>query len=177
MSFIARILGLQPDPREGLRPLWHRVIEIARKEKWYAQFGAADTLAGRFDMITAVHSLTLLRMEKSPDLVTPCVHLTELFVQDMDGQMREAGVGDVVVGKHVGKQMAVLGGRLGAFRAALKPGEISLMTSAVERNLTLLEGADPGRMAAALTGLWHALDAASDEEILAGRIEYGKSGQ
>ncbi len=170
MSFISRILGLSPDPREELRPLWHRIIEIAREEGWYAKHGASDTLQGRFDMITAVHSLMLLRMEKSSELVTPSVMLTELFVEDMDGQMREAGVGDVVVGKHIGKQMAVLGGRLGALRDALSYPDDVKLTAAVDRNLTLIEGADSSAMAAALRALWNALLVIGDDAVLAGDI-------
>ncbi|WP_114520720.1 ubiquinol-cytochrome C chaperone family protein [Altererythrobacter sp. ZODW24] len=170
MSFISRILGLGPDPREELRPLWHRIIEIAREEDWYAKHGASDTLEGRFDMITAVHSLMLLRMEKSPELVTPSVMLTELFVEDMDGQMREAGVGDVVVGKHIGKQMAVLGGRLGALRDALPNADNAKLTAAVERNLTLVEGADPANMASVLRALWDQLGDLTDEAIKVGDV-------
>jgi len=38
-------------------------------------------------------------------------------VNDMDGQMRQIGFGDMVVGKQVGRMMSALGGRLGAYRA------------------------------------------------------------
>ena len=49
-------------------------------------------------------------------LKIPSALLTEWFVEEMDGQLREQGVGDVVVGKHVGRLMATLGGRIGALR-------------------------------------------------------------
>jgi cytochrome b pre-mRNA-processing protein 3 len=68
----------------------------------------------------------------------PSVRLTELFVTDMDGQLRESGVGDLVVGKHIGRLMSVLGGRLGAYRAALAGQED--LGAALERNLTLAPG-------------------------------------
>src|SRR5690242_175370 len=100
MKLLARLFGSGNDPREALRPLWHRVVELAREKRWYAEHGVADTIEGRFDMITAVLALVLLRMEREPELVESSVFLTELFVEDMDGQLRERGVGDVVVGKH-----------------------------------------------------------------------------
>ncbi|MCP6606682.1 hypothetical protein NL500_31285, partial [Klebsiella pneumoniae] len=71
--------------------------------------------------VTLVLCLLLLRMERSADLKMHCALLTELFVTDMDGQLRESGVGDLVVGKHIGRLMSVLGGRLGAYHAALDP--------------------------------------------------------
>jgi cytochrome b pre-mRNA-processing protein 3 len=36
----------------------------------------------------------------------------------MDATLRQIGIGDYVVGKHVGRMMSALGGRLAAFRAA-----------------------------------------------------------
>ncbi len=44
--------------------------------------------------------------------------LTEIFIDDMDATLRQIGIGDYVVGKHVGRMMSALGGRLAAFRAA-----------------------------------------------------------
>jgi cytochrome b pre-mRNA-processing protein 3 len=61
----------------------------------------------------------------------------------MDGQLRESGVGDVIVGKRVGQLMSVLGGRLGAYRDALATGDETAMAEAISRNVTLHEGTDP----------------------------------
>jgi len=57
MKFVSKLLGLEADPRERLRPLWHRVIEIARDPQWYTACKVSDTVDGRFDMITAVLSV------------------------------------------------------------------------------------------------------------------------
>src|SRR6478735_12298251 len=119
MPLLSRLFRSKPDPREALRALWHRVVEISRERLWYAHCGVADTVPGRFDMITAVLALVLLRLERDGDCAAQGALLAELFVEDMDGQLRESGVGDIVVGKHIGKLMASLGGRIGAYRAAL----------------------------------------------------------
>ncbi|NML92143.1 ubiquinol-cytochrome C chaperone family protein [Novosphingobium olei] len=142
MSLLARLFGQTQDDRAVARPLWHKVVEIAREKEWYRDCGIADNVAGRFDAITLVLSVVLLRMERDKELIEPSVRLTELFVEDMDGQLRESGVGDLMVGKHVGKLMSTLGGRLGAYREALAAGEQPL-AQAVSRNVTLVEGADP----------------------------------
>src|SRR3546814_13326559 len=71
-----------------------------------------------FDMISLALALVLHRIDDDPEQGLAGVQLTELFVNDMDGQMRQIGFGDMVVGKQVGRMMSALGGRLGAYRAA-----------------------------------------------------------
>ncbi|MFN3510583.1 MAG: ubiquinol-cytochrome C chaperone family protein, partial [Tsuneonella troitsensis] len=119
MSLLSRLFASRPDPREALRPLWNAVVTEARRPAWYADHGVNDTVAGRFDMVCAVLAAVLVRMETSGTMTNESVLLTELFVHDMDGQLREFGVGDVVVGKHVTKLMGAMGGRLAAYRDGL----------------------------------------------------------
>jgi cytochrome b pre-mRNA-processing protein 3 len=141
MSFLSRLLGTGPDPREAVRPLWHRVVELAREPSFYKDCKVADTVGGRFDMITAVLCVVMVRVEAS-EMRAESALLAELFVEDMDGQLREFGVNDVVVGKRVGKLMSVLGGRLGAYRGALVERDREKLVQAVKRNVTFSEGAD-----------------------------------
>ena len=169
MSFLSRLLGTAPDPRENVRPLWHRVIELARDSAYYAECGVADSIAGRFDMITAVLSAVMVRVEAS-DLRAESALLAELFVEDMDGQLREFGVNDVVVGKRIGKLMSVLGGRLGAYRSALNAGDLDKLTAAIQRNVTFAEGADEAASAQAVAArvmkLFERLGRYTDTEMM-----------
>lgn len=59
--------------------------------------------------------------------------LTERFITDMDGQLRQRGIGDLVVGKHVGRMMSQLGGRLTAYRDGLAEG--GDLAGAIDRNI------------------------------------------
>lgn len=169
VSFLSRLFAKREDDHAAIRPLWHAAVGIAREPEWYAQCGVADTVGGRFDAITLVLGLVLLRMEKAQGMERPSVLLTELFVDDMDGQLREAGVGDMVVGKHIGRLMSVMGGRLGALREAVPQGEAAL-AEVIARNVTLAEGGDPGKVAARALALAARLDGLADEDLLAGRI-------
>ncbi|MDR2857619.1 MAG: ubiquinol-cytochrome C chaperone family protein [Novosphingobium sp.] len=169
MSFLSRLLGKRQDDLAPVRPLWHRVVEIAREKPWYAQYGVADTVPGRFDAITLVLALVLLRMEADPALLEPSVRLTEIFVDDMDGQLRESGVGDLVVGKHIGRLMGTLGGRLGVLREAMPRGDAAL-AAVIARNVSLIEGADPAGLVAPLRTLAETLAATSSEDLMAARI-------
>lgn len=169
MSLLSRLRGKRADDRASVRPLWHAVVARSRDPQWYARDGIADTVPGRFDAVALVLSLVLLRMENEPTMREATARLTELFVEDMDGQLREAGIGDLVVGKHVGKLMGVLGGRLGALREALPLGEAAV-AQCVARNVTLTPGTSPDAVARATLALSRELDACDESALLAGRF-------
>jgi len=169
LSFLSRLFTKRDAGRDALRPLWHRTVAIAREPRWYADYGVADTVAGRFDAITLVLSLVLLRMEREEAMIEPSIRLTELFVDDMDGQLREAGVGDLSVGKKVGRLMSVLGGRLGAIREALPQSEAALV-EVIERNVSLDENGNASRVASEVRRLAAEIDSLSSARLLAGDI-------
>lgn len=174
MNLLSRLIGRNPDStqarREAVRPLWHRVVEIAREKPWFAEYGVADTVAGRFDTVSLVLALVVLRMERGDELIDPAARLTELFVTDMDGQLRQSGIGDLVVGKHMGKLMSALGGRIGALRDAFAQDDAAI-AMVLERNITLREGADAAMLVAPVKALAAQLDATSNEALLAARID------
>lgn len=169
MSLFAHLFGRTPDPRERLRPLWLRVVALARDPAWYSDCHVADTVSGRFDMICAALSLVLLRMEAS-DLRSESAYLAELFVEDMEGQLREFGINDVVVGKRMGGLMSALGGRLGAMRTALASGGLIELTGAIERNVTFADAGSPLAVAERLLALHRELAGASDDVLLAAKF-------
>lgn len=171
MSLLARLFRPRVDDLADVRPLWQRVIELARDPAWYAPGGLADTVSGRFDAITLVLALVLLRMERDPVLVAKTGRLTELFVADIDGQLRELGVGDPVMAKRMGKLISHFGGRLDAWREALANGDPAALEAAVERNLAFAPGeARPTLVAARMRALADRLAALDSASLLDGRI-------
>jgi cytochrome b pre-mRNA-processing protein 3 len=169
MSFIDRLFR-RSDGRETLVPLYNAVIERARQPHWYVEGGVTDSVDGRFDMIAAILAIVLIRLERNDRGKLAAARLTELFVSDMDGQLREIGVGDVVVGKHIGKMMSALGGRLTAYRDGLASGSLD---DALVRNL--YRGERPADTAVAhvgdrLTRLADALSLTTDDVLLAGTL-------
>jgi cytochrome b pre-mRNA-processing protein 3 len=160
---------LRPSPSlPARRPLWHAVVAEARDKRWYRDLGVADTVEGRFDMITLVLAVVLLRIEREGDNASS-VALTELFIDDMDSQLRQSGVGDLMVGKHVGKLMATLGGRIGALREALPLGDAKL-AEAVGRNCSLVEGTAPEPLASELLRFHAVIDRVPLETLLEGSL-------
>lgn len=130
LNWLSKVFGGREDA--VALALYHGVVAQARLPHWYEAGGVPDTIDGRFDMIAAVLSLVLLRLERDPSAAAASARLTERFVSDMDGQLRESGVGDIGVGKHIGKMMGMLGGRLGAYRDGLAARDLR---PALERNL------------------------------------------
>ncbi len=167
MNMLTKWLGLEADPAERMRPLWHKVVGIARDPSWYSQCKVADSVDGRFDMITAVLCVALVRLEASDELRGASAHLTELFVDDMDGQLREFGVNDVVVGKRMGKLMSVMGGRLGAYRPALNTRNLEKLLSAIERNVSFADSGSAEMVRDKLLTLADALAALDDDAVIA----------
>ncbi|URW77075.1 ubiquinol-cytochrome C chaperone [Sphingomonas donggukensis] len=156
--------------KDEAQALYEAIVARARAAHWYTDGGVADTIDGRFDMIAAILSITLLRIERDPAGDSLGVALAERFVDDMDPQLREIGIGDVVVGKHVGQMMSMLGGRLGAYRDGLAAGSID---TALVRNLYRDQPPAPPALAhvrGALTALSAALQATSIEALAAGQL-------
>lgn len=169
MSLFDRLFGAAR-PREALAPLYDAVVAEARDPAWYTRGAAPDTRDGRFDMLAAVLSLALLRLEREGErFAAESALLTEAFVADMDGQLRQIGIGDVSVGKHIGKMMGALGGRLTAYREGL--GEDGDLGGALARNLW--RGDPPSADAQAfvearLRAIAQGLDAMDGLSIIAG---------
>jgi cytochrome b pre-mRNA-processing protein 3 len=134
-AFLNKFFGeTAADPRDGWKPLYAACIAEARQPHWYLEGQVPDSIDGRFDMLTLIVSLAIIRLERlGEEGAQATAYLTELLVEDMEGQVREIGFGDLVVGKHVGKMMGAFGGRLGAYRDALQGSED--LADALVRNL------------------------------------------
>ena len=167
MHWIAKLFGSRD---ETALPLYQAIVAQARAPHWYEAGAVPDSIDGRFDMVATILSLVLLRLEDDPAAAAPSASLTERFVEDMDGQLREIGIGDVVVGKHIGKMMGMLGGRLGAYRDALAGGDLDAV---LIRNL--YRGAAPdagalGHVRESLLAFRGALAKTPTEAVIEGRL-------
>lgn len=170
MSLLAKIFGRQTDPRDRFVPLWRGIVAIAREPQWYADCGVADTQEGRFDMLSAVLAAVIVRMERDESLRPQAALLTELFVDDIEGQLRQQGIGDPTLGKRMGKLMSALGGRIGAYRAGLSDADGAALTDAVTRNVTFGEAGSATCVAERLRALHGTLQETPDDALLRAEI-------
>ena len=175
MSFFSKIFS-KDKPNAGMRPLYESIVQEGRQIAWYEEGQVPDSIDGRFDMIAAIFALVMIRLEKEEDRGQDIAWLTEIFISDMDGQLRQIGIGEMVVGKHVGRMMGALGGRVGAYRKALENG--ANLEDAILRNIFRGEKPDDAALAyvARQLAAYHAaLRGLDSSEIIAGKLPDSRS--
>jgi cytochrome b pre-mRNA-processing protein 3 len=132
----------------GAGLLYRAAVEQARRPAFYALHGVPDTIDGRFDMV-ALHVFLILHRLKRDGQAQGAVGqaLFDLMFADMDGSLREMGVGDLSVGRKI-KQMATgFYGRVAAYETGLasRGGELE---RALRRNLYGTAAPAPAQVAA-----------------------------
>ena len=117
LTYLFRGLTAQPE-RGGA--LFDAVAHIARAPHWYREGEVPDTLDGRFAMVATVTALVMIRLETlGEDGNSLSVALTERFVEVMEVEHRELGLGDPKLGRTVRKLVGALARRIDLWRAAL----------------------------------------------------------
>ena len=170
MSFFSKIFS-RDNPNAKMQSLYNAIVSEGRQFGWYEEGQVPDSIDGRFDMIAAIFSLVLIRLEKDDERGQDMAWLTEIFIKDMDGQLRQIGIGDMIVGKHVGRMMGALGGRVGAYREALEQG--ADLREAIVRNI--FRGIKPDDaaldiLANRLTAYHAALQDYPTDAVIAGKL-------
>jgi len=138
---LKRLVAGSPEPVDRL---YDAVVRAARQPGWYVEGAVPDTMDGRFDALVLVLALLMLRLEQETadnprhPAARLSADLADRFITDMEGNLRQDGIGDQAVPKHMGRMMAALGGRLGAYRTA--GPDAGAMADALQRNL--YRGAD-----------------------------------
>lgn len=160
---------------ETATELYGAVVARAREPHFYAVLGIPDTPEGRYEMIVMhlVQVLERLRAE-GPGGVGLSRALIETFVADMDGAMREMGVGDLSVPKKVKSAAAGLYARADAFRQGVEGPDRAALGRAIGR-LTLVAAEDDPRAAALAEyyrATWSAVRTLPASEVMDGRLAF-----
>jgi cytochrome b pre-mRNA-processing protein 3 len=99
--------------------LFDAVTKVAREPHWYIQAMVPDSLDGRFAALATITALVLVRVEsdgKAGDGMS--VALTERFIEVMESEHRELGLGDPTLGRKVRKLVGSLSRRTDLLRLA-----------------------------------------------------------
>jgi cytochrome b pre-mRNA-processing protein 3 len=116
LSFLFR--GLTAEAARGAA-LFDAVTAEARKPSWYVDGAVPDTLDGRFAVLATVAALVLVRLEREGEGGNAAsVALTERFIEVMESEHRELGLGDPTLGKTVRKLVGMLAKRTELWRGA-----------------------------------------------------------
>ncbi len=116
--------------------LYGAIVTQARAPAFYRDFGVADTVDGRFDMIV-LHAFLLFERLKAlgPDGVALAQEVVDLFFLDMDRSLREMGAGDLSVPKRVRTMAESFAGRSTAYHDAVAKADRGALAAAIGRNL------------------------------------------
>ncbi|MGE5561793.1 MAG: ubiquinol-cytochrome C chaperone family protein [Bacillota bacterium] len=160
---------LTAEPKRGAEA-FAALTALAREPHWYVEGKVPDTIDGRFAVLATVTALALVRLERdgeAGDLVS--VAITERFIEVMEAEHRELGLGDPTLGKTVRKLVGSLARRTELWRSATASDSWPEATRD-----SLYKGAVPAaaleHSAAALERLWALLAARQLGEIEQGRL-------
>lgn len=111
-SLLKKVFAADPF-EEPAHNAYVALVTQARKPFFYQQFGVADTLDGRFDVIVLHIFLLTQRLKKtSPEFLRA---VWEVFFSDMDRSLREMGASDTGIGKRIKKMAQAFYGRIDSY--------------------------------------------------------------
>ena len=122
--------------------LYGQIVEQARVPEFYQSHGVPDSPTGRFDMLALHGFLVLHRLRRDQESGALAQALSDTMFADMDRNLREMGVGDLSVGKHMKKLASHYFGRVVAYEVGLE-GTDEQLGDALRRNLFATVEATP----------------------------------
>ena len=102
--------------------LFEAITAKAREAHWYVEGEVPDTIDGRFRVLATIAALVMVRLEsegEEGDALS--VALTERFIDVMESEHRELGLGDPKLGRTVRKLVGSLERRVDLWRSAVEP--------------------------------------------------------
>lgn len=157
--------------RDNAASLYGAIVAQARSPALYAAIGVPDSVGGRFEMVVLHVILVTRRLESGGEAARAAGQaIFDRFCNDMDNALREMGIGDLSVPKHMRRVGEAYFGRMAAYGPALSQGDIAVLAEAIER--TVFGGAEVSPSARSLAA--YALAAADclgsqDEGAIVGR--------
>lgn len=168
-GLFARLTG---EPKRG-SALFASAVGRARQAHWFRAGDVPDTVEGRFAVLASVLALIIVRLEQGgrPGLHASAA-LTERFVESMDAELRQMGIGDPALGKQVRRLVGALGTRVERLRAVIEEGG-----DWTQATLRCIYRDEPPSTAAldhsesALRAEWARIESESVERVAEGRDE------
>lgn len=162
---------LTADPKRGAE-LFDAVNRLARRPHWYVEGTIPDTIDGRFAVLATVAALVIVRLEgEGARGDAASVALTERFIEAMESEHRELGLGDPTLGKTVRRLVGSLARRIEHWRSAVAQPSGWI---AATRDSLYKQAVGAGALehsADALKRLWESLEAADLQSLEQGKLE------
>ena len=134
--------------------LYACALQNTRDPVFYEEYGVPDSFDGRFDLLLVHIFIILNLLMPRDDYEDISQSLFDSVFKDMDQTLREMGIGDMGVPKHMKRMMKAFNGRMHSYQWAVDPDSMegreveglqkTSLAQTLERNLyaTLRENED-----------------------------------
>jgi cytochrome b pre-mRNA-processing protein 3 len=112
--------------RGTIEAIYGMIVTQAREPLFYRDLGVPDTVNGRFDLLVLHLWMVLRRLTPIEGGTGLSQMLFDRFCDDLDGNLREMGVGDLTVPKRMQAFGEAFYGRTAAYDLALSAGSEAL---------------------------------------------------
>lgn len=120
---------------DSIASLYGAIVAQARQPAFYRVYSVPDTVNGRFEMIVLHAALLMHRLDAEASIRPLGQPVFDLFCSDMDGNLREMGVGDLAVPHQMRSMGEAFYGRKRAYEAALAEPAVAPLAAALSRNV------------------------------------------
>lgn len=165
--FSFRLFGPSRSERDA-EALYGAVLAAARQPALFGSGRAPDTFDGRFEMVVALAAFAFMRLKAAPEASRLAQDFADRLFQGLDESLREAGVGDLSVARHMKGLARRVYGRVQVYGDAIEAGDATTLADALTRNIwngTLTPFA--ADMAQWMIGCWREIAAAPLADLLA----------
>lgn len=161
-------------PPDTISALYGVIVAQARRPVFYREYAVADTINGRFDLLL-LHVAAVVSRLMQDEATRPAGQLLfDRFCTDMDDNLREIGISDIAVPRHMKRVGQAFYGRARAYETALAAADDRLLTEALVRNIYAgqpPEAAVVAHLAAYMRSLVAALAAQPAAALADGTVE------
>lgn len=159
---------------DTISSLYGMIVAQARSPVFYREYGVADTIGGRFDLLLLHLVFIVERLMRDEASKAFGQGLFDRFCADMDDNLREMGIGDLSVPKHMKRVGEAFYGRAQAYQAALLAADEGSLLEALSRNIyggAQADTAAVSRLAAYIRKMVDGLERQPVAALMAARIE------
>ena len=120
--------------KKTAKDLYETAVFLARSPVFYDEYNVPDSVDGRFEMIS-LHVILFIRSLNRLEKLKQAQALFDAMFVIMDKSIREIGVGDLSVPKHMKRMMKGFKGRAFSYYDALDSDDMKALQEAVKRNV------------------------------------------
>jgi cytochrome b pre-mRNA-processing protein 3 len=131
----SRIFGTGRRSAGTIEAIYGAIVAQARQPVFYRDMSVPDSVDGRFDLIVLHMWLVMRRLRAGDGGTEWSQRLFDHFCADMDGNLREMGVGDLTVPKRMKKFGEAFFGRISTYDAAWEDVSGAALRVALARNI------------------------------------------